>query len=112
MPDITGVGHLIDYLYDMGPTLSGAAGPIPLTHEEMEAWQRNSGVELGPWESSLLRRLSIEYLDSAQAAKNENCPSPLDPPELTEDQRETISNKVTNVFKMLMATRPKRGAAK
>jgi hypothetical protein len=64
--------HIIDYLYEMGPTVGGA----PVTHSEIESWQHNTGVELDAWQARTLRNLSAEYLVTAHNAKKWDCPPP------------------------------------
>jgi hypothetical protein len=46
-------------LWDAGPALPG---PAPLTHQEIESWQRLVRVDLKPWEVQFLKRLSAEYV--------------------------------------------------
>ena len=75
MPSID-TPHLIEYLYEIGPTLSGAMGESPLTHEELRAWQENTGIELQPWEVRLLLRLSRDYLTESQNAQKRDCLAP------------------------------------
>jgi hypothetical protein len=77
LPDPGPAAHLIDYLFDMGPVMSGGMGPVPLSHSEIQAWQQNTGVELRAWEASTLRRLSIEYLSTSADARDPSCPAPF-----------------------------------
>jgi hypothetical protein len=53
------------------------SGPVPITHLEIRAWQENSGIELTPWQSALLRRLSQEYIGQLQQAEDSNCKPPF-----------------------------------
>lgn len=76
MPPIEVGEHLLGYLYECGPTLVAGMGEGPLTHSEIEAWQRNSGVDLEPWEAQFMRRLSIEYLSQSHKSSVDNCQPP------------------------------------
>ncbi|MDP3650905.1 MAG: hypothetical protein Q8R67_04395 [Rhodoferax sp.] len=82
-------------------------GNVPLTHSEIAAWQRNTGVDLTAWEAQTLRQLSRDYLGESQSAEAPDCPAPWSPL-ITETTREDVSKKVQNAFRTLMTTRPKR----
>lgn len=73
--------YLIDYLLEVGPTESGGLGPAPLSHQELLAWQMNMRRFLQPWEISMLRRLSMEWVAQSYAAEEPNCPAPWHPAE-------------------------------
>jgi hypothetical protein len=62
MPDCAGL-YLVDFLFDIGPVMSYGNGFAEITHMEVAAWQRLSGIELQPWESRMLRMLSLQYLN-------------------------------------------------
>lgn len=68
--------HLVGYLFEIGPTLAAGMGEGPLTHGEIESWQRNTGIRLQSWEARLLKRLSIEYLNESSKARARDCPAP------------------------------------
>lgn len=69
-------GYLVGYLFDVGPSMPGAMGNVPLSHSEIRDWQDNTGIELSAWEARTLRRLSNDYLASAQAAESPDCRPP------------------------------------
>lgn len=77
MPELTWGRHLIDYLFEFGPTMPAGMGSGPLTGTEIKDWQELLGIEFHPWESRLLRRLSSEYLDQSRAATKRDCPPPF-----------------------------------
>lgn len=79
MPDAGEADYLLSYLWEIGPTLVAGMGSGPITHLELRAWQANSGIELQPWETRVLRRLSIEYLITAQKAEKADCVAPWQP---------------------------------
>lgn len=106
MPEIDGGEWLLQVFWDVGPAMSTPMGSAPLSHSEMRAWQETSGVELEPWQASLLRRMSAEYLAECQKAESPNCPSPL-AVEMTDEDRERVSKKVGQAMRMLIDTRPK-----
>jgi hypothetical protein len=68
--------YLTDWLFEIGPTSAGSMGEGPLGYRDFAAWQTISGVELMPWEASLLRRLSIEYAVTRNKAEDQAFPAP------------------------------------
>jgi len=69
-------GYLLAYLFELGPTLPTGMGDAPISHGEIESWQRNTGICLGSWESRILKRLSNDYLNQAHRSTARDCPSP------------------------------------
>ena len=76
MPPLDAGAFLLGVLFEVGPVLSGAMGPAPLSHSELRAWMDNCGVELQPWEARALRRLSIDYLVESNTAEKADAPAP------------------------------------
>ena len=76
MPPVEGAGHLAEYLFELGPTMAAGMGAGPVTHQEIRAWQLNAGIELTPWESRTIRRLSSDYLDELRKAEKRDRPAP------------------------------------
>ena len=68
--------YLAGYLFRIGPTLAAGMGEGPVTHSEIESWQRNTGIELNSWEAEMIRSLSLEYLGSSQKATARDCQAP------------------------------------
>lgn len=68
--------HLVAYLYEIGPTLPNGVGEVPLTHTEIEAWQRNTGIFLDAWESRVLHAASLAYLSESQRATKPDAEAP------------------------------------
>ncbi len=76
MPLVEAAGHVLDYLFEIGPTMLLGMGEAPLTHVELAAWQANTGVELSSWESRTLLRLSREYMTQGHKATKPDCAPP------------------------------------
>lgn len=76
MPPIEGAGHLLEYLFEIGPTLAAGGAPGPITHDELRAWQSNTGIALTSWQSRTLHRLSRDYLAEYHQAGKANAPAP------------------------------------
>lgn len=69
-------GYMIGYLFELGPTIAAGMSDGPIPHSEIEAWQRNTGIELDAWEARTLRRLSFDYLVESHKATAIDCPAP------------------------------------
>ncbi len=76
LPRVDGAAYLVAYLWDIGPTMVAGMGLGPLTHEEIRAWQSNTGVPLQPWETRILRQLSMDYIVEMRDAEKPSCPAP------------------------------------
>ena len=77
MPPLHGGAYLVQYLWEVGPVFHTGAGPAPLPHTEILAWQRTSGLNLQPWETAALRRLSMDYLSESQLASKPDRQAPF-----------------------------------
>jgi hypothetical protein len=80
--------HIIDRLIEVGLSEAAGMGAVPLSWREIDAWQRNTGTDLPPWEARLLRRLSSDYLAMSRKAEDENCPPPWNAP-VTDRERDS-----------------------
>lgn len=75
-PPLECAEHIIDYLFDVGPVMSGGMGSIQLTNTELQHWQQNVGIRLQPWEARFIRNLSRDYLGETHRATEKGCPAP------------------------------------
>lgn len=99
LPDKGAAGRVVDWLFEVGPTVPGGMGPAALTHSEILAWQRNVGIRLTPWEARMLRALSREYLSEHLAADDPARPPPwVDPAGLMADH---ATNQLRDAFDAL-----------
>lgn len=80
--------YLLGYFFDVGPVEQSGMGPLPLSHQEIEAWQRNTGIELTSWEAAMIHKLSREYLAMSHDAVSPMCPPPWTSGEVEEAKRE------------------------
>lgn len=76
MPSPGAAGYIAEYLWDVGPTQIAGMCEGPVSHQEIAAWQSNTGVELQTWEVQLLRRLSVDYVSESRAAEDPYCKPP------------------------------------
>lgn len=92
--------YITDWLFEIGPVVSDGMGSAEISWRDFVAWQTISGVTLMPWEASLLKRLSAEFLAEMHEAKNIDRPAPW--VSEVERNREAISRKVSNAFKAMV----------
>lgn len=96
-PHLESAQHVLNYLFEVGPTMSTGMGVISLTNGELQSWQSNACVRLRPWEARFICRLSKEYLSMTHEAEEIDCPAPCDVN--TDDDREIVSIKVQNLMR-------------
>jgi hypothetical protein len=68
--------YLLAYLFEIGPTMAAGGYPGPITNAELDAWCNRIGLDLQPWESRFLCRLSREYLNESHRAEKPDCSEP------------------------------------
>jgi hypothetical protein len=61
---------------DIGRSLSGSAGAIPLTWNEILSYCTVKGIELSDWESGVIMKLSRSYVAMLSEAREADCPAP------------------------------------
>jgi hypothetical protein len=76
MPPVDAAGYLLNYFFEVGPTMAAGGYPGPITHQELRAWMDLTGIQLRPWEARMLRRLSLEYLDQSHKSEKLHCRPP------------------------------------
>lgn len=99
--------YLVDWLFEAGPSSAAGLSAGPIGWQELEAWARTTGRDLLPWEARILRKMSREFTSEAQAAKKRDAPAPWASRDVSIRDREAVSRKVGNAFKVLMQA--KRG---
>lgn len=100
LPPLECAGHLVDRLWEVGPTSASGMGPVPLSFAELDAWQRQSGVRLTSWEATTLRKLSIAYLAEQSRAKKPDCPAPwVDSAPATAEQKQRLAGHIRSLFR-------------
>lgn len=97
MPPADAAGHVVAYLMEIGPVMPG---PAAITHAEIAHWQRNTGIELEPWQARFIRALSLEYLAEAACAEDPKAPPPW-LPDLSPTQRAVVAAGMKNAIRGL-----------
>jgi hypothetical protein len=101
MPDCP-APYLVELLLEAGPVQASGMGVGAVTWGELESWQRQTGLQLQPWEVRLLRELSRAYAVQLDASQEPDCPSPIEV-EPSKEQRADVARGLSNSFRALMA---------
>lgn len=99
LPQVECGGYLLRYLQEVGPVLTFGMGATPVTFSEIAAWEGAKGLELQPWESQMLRRLSREYLAQSQRSTAHDCPAPWVATQAVD--RDAVSRRVSSMLSAL-----------
>jgi len=62
LPDVGEAFYLVNYWRQVGAVGSSESGPVALSYQEIESWQRQAGLPLEPWETIALRQMSEAYV--------------------------------------------------
>lgn len=89
--------HMITRLLEIGLSEAAGMGVGPISWLTIDAWQRLTGVELAPWESRLLRSLSVAYVAEGRRAESETCPPPWRAP-VTQHERDAEEKRLRMVL--------------
>ena len=96
MPEIESHRYLIDWLFDVGPTMVSSMGSSPLTYQEIKAWGED--VNINPWEVSVLHTLSTDYLTMLHQGSEPSCPAPFVASHLSEQKAKQVSDGMKELF--------------
>lgn len=90
--------NLVDYLFEVGPTVPAGMGATVIGWADITAWRRETGVYLEPWQARLLRRLSRDFLGEYQEAGKIDRAAPWSAPTVDDDRRAMVEAKVRAIF--------------
>lgn len=92
--------HLVNWWLEIGPTLSGGEGPLPLKYiaDEMDTL----GIEVGPWEARAIRAMSKAFINERYEARKPGRTAPY-----SDDLPKDVQDRVSSQFAMMV-----RGLAK
>lgn len=100
--------YLTTWLMEIGPVVAAGMGVGPIGWRDIAAWQDVTGIELTPWEATLLRRLSGDFAVMSREAESMDCPAPYVAGG-DDTRRAAVSRALGNAFKALaMAGSAKR----
>lgn len=79
MPPIEWGGHIIEWLFEIGPVVHTGMGHTHIRDVDVCAWQENQEIALTPWECSLIIKLSKTYASGLVLFENPKSPAPWMP---------------------------------
>jgi len=109
-PDIGTFPELVEYLFSVGPVLPSGMGSMPITWQELAAWQAVTGVELDAFEAEAVMQLSGAYAAMYEQARKDACPAPWVDPEMID--RDAVSRRVEATLMRFQAGRVKARRAR
>jgi hypothetical protein len=95
LPEVTAT-YLINYLFEVGPCSQSEMGLAPISWQELESWQRQSGLELKQWELLALKAASKEYVSQTHTSAKANCPPPG---KILEQEPHKVASHIKNVLR-------------
>lgn len=91
--------RIIAHLFEVGP----ATGDGVVSWQELAAWEDLSCNLVEPWEATLLRRLSAEFVSTRDRARDANCPMPGTEVQRSQMAPEVVSDQLKAMFLGLQA---------
>lgn len=97
--------ELVEYTWEIGPVEYGGAGLVPLTWQEIQAWQQAYGIELDALELEAVKTLSNAYAGQFERSRKKDCPPPwVDPEQIN---RDAVHEKILQQFRAFNQRRKK-----
>lgn len=96
LPPLHSADYMIQHLWDVGPGVSFGMGLLPLSFQEIAAWQHGCGYRLRPWEVQSLRAMSVAYVAQMQKSTEPNCPAPWQ--SMADVDHTAVADKLRSVF--------------
>lgn len=76
MPDLKGFDYIVEWLSAVGPVMPDSSGISPVSYQEIESFQRQSGAAFTAWEVQTIRQLSCEYVAGIKRYSGEKVACP------------------------------------
>lgn len=111
LEDVGIANYILKIFYETGIYRDGANGIVPLTWQEISAFDERMNYCLDAWESKMIFMLSNAYCNENSKAKDKNCPPPVlieVEEEYEAKKRESVSSSLKNFAKMFMKNRGRK----
>lgn len=69
--------YMIKLLNEIGPASSNGMGISAITYQEIDSWNKLTGVDIESWQCTLLQNLSRAYASAHQEYSGNICPAPF-----------------------------------
>lgn len=101
MPPVDDGMYLIEFFREIGPVVASGMSVGAFNDLHVRAWRENTSIDLAPWESRWLIRLSKEYAAELHAASDVNRPPPWipDPSEEPPERKEKVARHVRSMLR-------------
>lgn len=98
LPHVEVGGHLIDYLWEAGPSRQSSMGSVALDWVDIRAWQQCTGACLSSWEAKTLRGLSRVFVAQAGVSADPKAPPPWQA-EMSLEEKKAVAERVKSMFR-------------
>jgi hypothetical protein len=95
-PDPGPLGYLLEYLQEIGPATVNGNIPAPVSWQEIQAWQKLTGINLEAFEALIIRELSRTYAEQYVKSEKIECPPPW---MNTAADKAAVSERVKRLFR-------------
>jgi hypothetical protein len=95
LPPLGEIEYLADHWRNSGYVMAGGMGPVPLTSNELIAWQKGCGVELNPWEFSTILSMSRSYISAYIKGAEYGAAAPFDLGHITASD---VDDSIRSIF--------------
>lgn len=69
--------YLVKLLNEIGPASSNGMGIQAISYQEIDSWNKLTGIDIESWQATLLHNLSRVYAAAHQEYSGKACPAPF-----------------------------------
>lgn len=95
LPEVRAI-YIVHYFFEIGACSSNGNGLIPITWQEIKAWQELVGLELRQWELKAIKEASAAYCGMRTEAEEPDC---LPPFNMQSDNQPELIKDIKQLFK-------------
>lgn len=107
MPDVSGGEHIVQHWRKCGEFTVGMNGLMPLTWQELQAYNSMTGETIESWEAEQIIDMSKAYVSFSRQADELNCFPPFEP-EVTEEQEQEIKAQAVSNMRGALRRKSKK----
>jgi len=106
LPEVQNAEYIIEYLFEVGPSMSNGMGLCPISYTEIKAWMDATKTECSPWDVNMIRHLSRVFISQHHESEKENCPAPFN--YIVENDIENARKQIDSQLRNIFASRKKK----
>ena len=106
LPEVNYAEYLIDYLFEVGPSMSNGMGLCPISYQEISSWLQTTKTECNSWDVNVIRHLSKVFINQYHESIKVDCPPPYH--YMVENNMEEIRKGIDDKIKSVFANKIKK----